>query len=232
MCGVPSPVRAVHQHSLTREGERLIPMVFALPAVVDTPPRQTARTDFLGVPQGRMLCNFSWVSPRGECCRFCSWVSPRGECCRFCSWASPRGECCRFVFPGCPPSEDAVQFFLAILWRHAARFFLDPSLTEGRPLNKKLNSRSQTEDIESIIIRSKIPFILSTRRDLKHCCGYPCDILMNSYRLGVPLLFPPPLKATRPTKQVIVKSNCFKIPCILCKLRDLTENISVTFPRM
>ena len=138
-----------------------------------------------------------------------------------CSWVSPRGECCRFFL--CPPGANAVVFSLGVAqgrmlcnlsWPFPGGmlpdFFLDPSLTEGRPFFK-LNSRSQAEDIESIIIRSKIPFILSTRRDLKHCCGYPCDISMNSYRLGVPLLLltlPP--EATRPTKQFIVKSKFLK----------------------
>ena len=83
MCGVPSPVRAVHQHSLTREGERLIPMVFALPAVVDTPP-------------GKLRELIFWVSPRGECCA----IFP----------GCPPGENAVDFVPGCPPGENAVDF--------------------------------------------------------------------------------------------------------------------------
>ena len=124
MCGVPSSMRVVRQHSLTREGERLIPMVFALPAVVDPPlPRRTERTDFLAVPQVRMLCIFSWVSPRGVCCRFVPGCPPGENAVDFSCVRQGR---MLWFFPGCRPREDAVQFILALPWRHAARFFPGP----------------------------------------------------------------------------------------------------------
>ena len=124
MCGVPSPMRVVHQHSLTREGERLIPMVFALPAVVDPPSPGELR---------ELIC---WVFPRGECCAFFPGCPPgeyavdlflgvpQGRMLSILT-VSPGGECCGF-FPGCRPREDAVQFILALPWRHAARFFPGP----------------------------------------------------------------------------------------------------------
>ena len=82
MCGVPSPVRAVHQHSLTREGERLIPMVFALPAVVDPPsPGELRELICWGAPQGRMLCIFTRLFTQGRMLsKLFMGVPPRGEC--------------------------------------------------------------------------------------------------------------------------------------------------------
>ena len=95
MCGVPSPVRAVHQHSLTREGERLIPMVFALPAVVVTPANSASKC----AVWVSLAVQFFWGPTRGGHSQFFLGVLPGEDAVNFSLTVLQVRTPCNLVWP-------------------------------------------------------------------------------------------------------------------------------------